>query len=230
MGKTIEKDIVFVTDFVCPFCIVGKEALKQALAELNSTVQVQVYPYELTEEPKEQVDTFHDEERKAHYTVLEEPARELGLNITVPPAVTPRPYTRLAFEGWHYAKDRGREEKYADLVYHAYFTDQRDIGQMEVLVDLAGQAGLDQTDFRKALLDGTYYQVQRDAVAYAKNELAVKHVPTIYVGDKEIVLRTYTKEEMIRALTDATEVPNRDASEEGVHFGCSPDGCKLPGF
>lgn len=223
MGKTVEKDIMFVTDFVCPFCIVGKEALKQALDEVGSTAKVQVYPYELTEEPKERVDTFHDEKRKEHYKVLEEPAKQLGLNITVPPAVVPRPYTRLAFEGWHYAKDKGREEIYADLVYHAYFTDQKDIGRMEVLVELAGQAGLDKEEFRQTLLDGTYYQAQRDAVAYAKNELKVKHVPTIYIGGKEVTLRTYTKEEMIQILTDSLEAPDEEAG-----FGCSPDGCRLP--
>lgn len=225
MDKLAEKKIVFVTDFVCPYCIVGKEALKQALEELESKVKVQVYPYELTEEPKERVDTFHDETRRSHYTVLEEPAKKLGLDITVPPAVVPRPYTRLAFEGWHYAKSKGLEEKYADLVYHAYFTDQRDIGEIEVLVELAGRAGLDQNEFRQTLLDGTYYQAQRNAVAYAKKELKVNHVPTIYIDGKEVGLRDYTKEEMIQILTDSMEAPAEDTG-----FGCGPDGCRIPIF
>ena len=62
-------------------------------------------PFELTEEPKERVDTYHDETRKAHYQILKEPAGQLGLAMKLPPAVVPRPYTRLAFEGWYFAKE-----------------------------------------------------------------------------------------------------------------------------
>lgn len=220
MEKSAETDIVFVTDFVCPFCIVAKEALTQALARVGSHAKIQVYPFELTEEPKERVDTFHDEKRKEHYKILEEPARNLGLNITVPPAVVPRPYTRLAFEGWHYAKDKGLEEVYADLVYHAYFSDQRDIGRIDVLVELAGQAGLDQEDFRLALQNGTYYQAQREAVSYARQVLGVKHVPTIYIGGKEIRLHTFTADELVQILIDAAGI-----QEDSVGFHCTPDGC-----
>ena len=96
-------DIVFVTDFVCHYCLVATEALAKALKETGLEARIRLCPMELTEEPARQVDTYHDEKRRAGYQVLEEPARQLGLDMKLPPAVVPRPYTRLAFEGWHMA-------------------------------------------------------------------------------------------------------------------------------
>ena len=90
-------DILFVTDFVCPYCLVAKEALNQALKEGGVKAKIRIYPLELTEEPKERIDTYHDQNRKERYQVLKKPAEELGLAMKFPPAVVPRPYTKAGF-------------------------------------------------------------------------------------------------------------------------------------
>ena len=72
-------DILFVTDFVCPYCLVAKVALEEALRETGLEAQVRVQPLELTPEPRERVDTCHDEARKKRYQILVEPARALGI-------------------------------------------------------------------------------------------------------------------------------------------------------
>lgn len=194
------KEIIFVTDFVCPYCIVAKAALKEALKETGIKARIITQPYELTEEPHERVDTYHDEERKSRYRVLEEPARQLGLDAKFPPAVCPRPYTRLAFEGFHFAQERGYGDAYSDLMYHAYFIDEKDIGDLEVLTELAGSLGLDQNEFKEALTSGTYTEKEKEAVSYSKNELKITCVPTLFINGKRIILQEYTKEELVRLL------------------------------
>lgn len=212
-------NILFVTDYVCPYCLVAKEALKQALEETGIEAQILMQPLELTEEPKERVDTYHDETRKAHYQILVEPARQLGLDMKLPPAVVPRPYTRLAFEGWYFARKFGLEDAYSDRMYRAYFIDEKDIGDLEVLVSLAESIGLDPAEYRKALLAGTYSKEEKEDVAYSRNVLQVKGIPAIYINGQKAVLQTYTKEEMIGILTQQEEI-----SGEGG-FSCGPDGC-----
>lgn len=212
-------NILFITDYVCPYCLVAKEALVQALAETGLEADIQMQPFELTEEPKERVDTWHDEVRRSHYQILVEPARQLGLDMKLPPQVIPRPYTRLAFEGWYYAKEKGCSDAYSDLVYRAYFIDEKDIGDMAVLTELAAGLGLEQEDFRAALEAGTYTEALKSAVAYAKNELQIRSVPTIFINGQKISLQTYTKEELITILTQQEGV-----SAEGG-FCCGPDGC-----
>lgn len=212
-------NILFVTDYVCPYCLVAKEALKQALEETGIEAQILMQPLELTEEPRERVDTWHDETRRAHYQVLVEPAKQLGLDMKLPPAVVPRPYTRLAFEGWYFARKYGLEDAYSDLMYRAYFIEEKDIGDPEVLVSLAERIGLDPEEYRKALLSGTYSKEEKEDVSYSKNVLQVKGIPAIYINGQKAALQTYTKEEMVRILTQQEEI-----SGEGG-FSCGPDGC-----
>lgn len=193
-------DILFVTDFVCPYCLVAKEALRQSLEELGMEAEITLQPLELTAEPEPRVDTCHDERRKAHYQLLVEPCKELGLDMKLPPNICPRPYTRLAFEGYFYAKEQGKGEVYGDKVYRAYFIDDKDIGDMELLSDLAAESGLDREDFKQALIDGIYGKEEKEAVRHSREDLKVKSVPTIYIDGKEITLKTYTKTEMTGIL------------------------------
>lgn len=194
------KEIVFVTDFVCPYCLVAKAALEEALKETGILAKIRMQPLELTEETEEAVDTYHDEKRKSRYQVLVEPARQLGLDMKFPPAISPRPYTRLAFEGWYFAEEKGCGDAYSDLMYRAYFIDEKDIGDPEVLTGLAGSIGLDQAAFRDALTRGVYSAREKEAVSYSRNVLKVEGVPTIYIDGEKVELQEYTKEEMVRIL------------------------------
>lgn len=213
-------EILFVSDYVCPYCLVAKETLKQTLELSGLSAGITWQPFELTPEPAERVDTYHDEQRRAHYQILAEPCKDLGLDMKLPPKVIPRPYTRLAFEGWHYAKEKGRGEAYNDLVYRAYFIDEQDIGRIPVLADLARRAGLDGDDFTAALENGTYREVQRQAAQYAKEVLKPRGVPTIYIDGEKVELHDYSKAEMLRILNDRASVL------DGPGFSCGQDGCE----
>lgn len=210
-------EILFISDYVCPYCLVAKEALHRALEKLGLEAPITYQPHELTPEPKERVDTYHDQRRRANYQILVEPCRQMNLDMNLPPKVIPRPYTRLAFEGWFYACDHGKGEAYNDLVYRAYFIQEQDIGQLDVLSDLAKQVGLDHKDFRQALETGRYTQKEQEAVRYTREVLKPKGVPTIYVDGREITLNDYTEGEMLQALNDA-------AFSTSGRF-CGMDGC-----
>lgn len=88
-------DIQFISDYVCPYCLVAKQALKVALAQTGLEAEITWLPFELTPEPKERVDTYHDEARRAHYQILKEPCVQLGLDMKLPPNVIPRPYLKV---------------------------------------------------------------------------------------------------------------------------------------
>lgn len=211
-------EILFISDYVSPYCLVAKEALRQALEAAEIQAHITWQPLELTPEPRERVDTYHDARRRAGYQVLVEPCRQLGLDMKLPPMVIPRPYTRLAFEGWYYACDHGCGEAYNDLVYRAYFLKELDIGQSEVLADLAEEAGLNRQDFLLALAQGTYTTREQEAVRYAREELKPTGVPTIYIDGTKVQLSTYTVSEMMALLNDA-------AFQSGPSFSCGPEGC-----
>lgn len=211
-------DILFVTDFVCPYCLVAKAALEEALKETGIDAHIRIQPMELTPEPKERVDVCHDEERKARYQVLVEPAKSLGLDMKLPPAVCPRPYTRLAFEGLFFSRDNHREEEYSHRVYLAYFEKEQDIGDLDVLCAIAEDAGLDRAKFRRALETGVYTEQVKEASHYSRNVLQVTGIPAIYLDGRRISPETYTKEEMMRLLMEGQEDP-------AAGMCCGIDGC-----
>ena len=214
-------DILFISDFVCPYCLVAKEALKQALAETGLNADITWQPFELTPEPRERVDTFHDEKRKAKYQVLFAPCAKLGLEMKLPPKVVPRPYTRLAFEGWYFACEKGLGDAYNDLIYRAYFMEELDIGEIPVLAALAQRIGLDPAAFTAALENGVYTQREKEAVAYARNVLQPKGVPTVYINGEKVTLPGYTKEDMIHLLNEQAA----KYDDEDFGFSCGIDGC-----
>lgn len=211
-------EILFITDYVCPYCLVAKDALSRALARTGIEAAIIWQPHELTPEPNPRVDTYHDERRKAGYQVLVEPCRQLGLDMKLPPKVIPRPYTRLAYEGYFYACDHGKGEQYNDRVYRAYFIDELDIGTIEVLESIAVSVGLDGADFRAALEQGTYTERERETVRYSREVLKPKGIPTLYIDGREVKLKDYTEAEMIRILNDAS-------FQVTGGFSCGPNGC-----
>ena len=210
-------EILFITDYVCPYCLVAKVALEQALEATGLEANITYQPLELTPEPRERVDTWNDPRRRAGYKVLEEPCKKLDLPMKLPPHVIPRPYTRLAFEGWYFACDHGKGDQYADAMYRAYFMEELDIGDMAVLSSIAARLGLDADAFTAALEAGTYSKAEKEAVDYARNVLKPTGVPTIYIDGKKVELTEYTTEEMIRLLQGAS------GSEGG--FCCGEHGC-----
>lgn len=212
-------EITFISDYVCPYCLVAKEALKEALIETGMEAKITWVPYELTQEPRERVDTYSDPVRRARYKVLDEPCKKLGLDMKLPPHVVPRPYTRMAFEGWFYACDQEKGDVYNDMMYRAYFMDEKDIGDIDVLVELAGKIGLDKADFRAALEEGRYTEKEKEAVALGRSQYEINGVPTIYINGVKVGLQEFTMEEMIRLLG---EQYNEDMDGG---FGCGPEGC-----
>jgi len=197
--------ITFISDYVCPYCLVAKEALRQALKNLGLQAEIEFLPFELTPEPLERVDTWSDEKRREGYRVLEAPCAELGLPMKLPPQVVPRPYTRPAFEGWFYAAEQGAGDAYNDAVYRAYFMEEKDIGEPEVLAAIAESVGLDRADFLAALASGRYTAAEKAAVQQTIETYHPKYVPYIFVDGERLRIKNYTLTEMIALLTARTE-------------------------
>lgn len=65
-------------------------------------------------------------------------------------------YSLKALEASEYAKERGAFWPFHRAVYRAYWEELRDIGQDEVLADVARAAGLEWEPLAEALSKGTY--------------------------------------------------------------------------
>lgn len=112
-------------------------------------------------------------------------ARQMGIPIRLPP-VSPQPHTGLAFEGLQFAKQHGRATEYNHAVFVAFFQQGKDIGNIDVLEEIAGEVGLDKAGFRRALQEHAYRDQHRKLLREAYEDLNITAVPTIMIGEKRL--------------------------------------------
>jgi len=75
-------------------------------------------------------------------------AAKLGVKMRMPSVV---PRTRLAHEAAAWARANGQADALHDAIFRAFFERSADIGQIEVLADLAANVGLDSADLKHSL-------------------------------------------------------------------------------
>lgn len=171
-------------DYVCPFCFLGEIPFEAALE--GKDIQVEWRPFELRPSPSEPLDPIHDPPKLRAWQQFIEPAsQKLGVFMKLP-QISPHPYTGLAFEGFHFAAERGKGKEYNDRVFKAFFQEEKNIGDLEVLTALAVEVGLEEGAFRTALQQGTYRKVQEKALHHAYAEARIDSVPTFIIGGKRL--------------------------------------------
>ena len=89
--------------------------------------------------------------------------------------------SRLAQELAKWAESKGIDGKIHDLLFRAYFVELKNIGQPEILIELAAQAGLP-TDEAMEVLVSRSFKDKVDADWRRCADLGVTAVPTFVCG------------------------------------------------
>ena len=172
------------SDYVCPFCYLGKAPLEEAIE--GKDVEVEWMPFELRPYPTEPLDPVHDPaKRRLWETTITPYAKRWGVDMKLPD-VSPHPYTHLAFEGYQYAKEYGKGNEYNARVLQAFFKEEQNIGDIDILTRLAGEVGLNEAEFKKALETRKYREAHKEALQHAYVEAGITAVPTFVIGDQVI--------------------------------------------
>ncbi|NFG60807.1 DsbA family protein [Clostridium sp. CMCC3677] len=186
-------NIKVYSDFVCPFCFLGKETLSQAVK--GKDVNIQWMPFELRPEPSPRIDPWKDSSKLNSWNNFIEPmAKKLGIDMKLP-KLSPHPYTNLAFEGYHYAVEFGKGNEYVERVFRGFFEEELDIGKVEILSKLAEEIGLNKEKFSEVLNTRKYKDKQEEVLKQAYEESNITAVPTIFIGD-EVVQGITSKENL----------------------------------
>ena len=73
--------------------------------------------------------------------------------------------SRQALEASEYARDKGHFDSFHSRVFRAYFIETLDIGDLDVILGLAREDGLDSDDLRRALKEKQYQRASRRSEA-----------------------------------------------------------------
>ena len=171
------------SDYVCPFCYLAEFPLREAVR--GKDVEVEWMPFELRPFPNETLRPEGDYLQRAWTNSVYPIARRMGVPITLP-TVSPQPHTHLAFEGFQFAKEHGKGGEYNHRVLSAFFVESRDIGDIGVLTKLAGEVGLNETEFEEALTSRKYREAHQRALRHAYEEAGGTGVPMFVIGDQTL--------------------------------------------
>lgn len=171
------------SDYVCPFCYLAEFPLREAVR--GKDVEVEWMPFELRPYPNETLRPEGGYLQRAWTNSVYPIARQMGVPIKLP-TVSPQPHTHLAFEGFQFAKEYGKGGEYSHRVLAAFFVESQDIGNINVLTKLAGEAGLNEKDFEEALKSRKYRELHQQALRHAYEEAGGSGVPMFMIGDQTL--------------------------------------------
>ena len=107
--------------------------------------------------------------------------------------------TRPAHEGAKYAEAHGAGDAYHWAAFKAYFEDGRDLGDIDVLVDIAEEIDLDTEAFREAVEENRY----RDEVLAEEQwamQSGIRGVPAFIFDDKYLLTGVRPPEQLARVI------------------------------
>ena len=112
------------------------------------------------------------------YEALRQKGRGLGVSFG---DLTLLANSRLAMQASEFARDQGKFAAFHEALFHAYFTELRDIGDMEVITDIARQVTLDTRELEAALHENRYLP-RLQAVTEEARRLNITAAPTFLVN------------------------------------------------
>ena len=188
--------IDIVSDVVCPWCAIGYKKLSEAMTQLDDQISFEVNwkPYELHPEiPKEGFD------KKEYYKIkfgessgsndkfnfISEEGKKVGLEFNFKKSKN-LPNTFLAHRLLWLCRSKDMQDVLAEALFHAYFTDGRDVGNTDELIEISTENGLNREEIKE------FFQtnIGHEEVLREENrarEMNIFSVPT-YIFNKKYLL------------------------------------------
>ncbi|HET6756368.1 MAG TPA: DsbA family protein [Burkholderiales bacterium] len=171
------------SDYVCPFCYLEVPFIERLREEFEPGLQVYWHAFELRPEPCQRLIPM------ANICIASGINRSIrwrqrGMTLKLPPV---QPRSRRAFELAEFARAKGRFDETHRALFKAFFEDGRDLNNIEVLLEIGAEVGLDTKHLRAALEQGTYLERVIDDERQAQ-ELDISAVPTTKVRRADAAL------------------------------------------
>ncbi|WP_135805774.1 DsbA family oxidoreductase [Halorussus marinus] len=178
--------VTVYSDYVCPFCYLGRESLREYRASREGDLEVDWHPFDLRSgkrNPDGTIDhsvedgkgeDYYEQARENVRRLQEEygveMAQEIATDVDSLPAQIASYYvkTNRDYETWL---------AFDVAIFEALWQDGADIGDADLLVDLAEEAGVDGAEIQSALDDERLREAVRAKFTEAQQQ-GVTGVPT----------------------------------------------------
>ncbi|MGG4488438.1 DsbA family oxidoreductase [Metabacillus idriensis] len=233
------------SDFVCPFCYIGKRRLEEALAGFlhKDQVEVEYKSFELDQNAPLNSGKTIDEALASKYGMTIEQAKEANAGIAqqaksaglkfrfdeMKPTNTFDAH-RLA----KFAKTQGKEGDLTENLLYAYFTDNKNLGDQDTLADLAEASGLERKEALEVLGDKTAYASEVRNDEEIAQQYGIGGVPYLVINQKYAISGAQRAETFTSALKKVWEEENPAPKLQDLTGGlgddafCADGSCAAP--
>lgn len=221
------------SDYVCPFCYIGKRTLEQALEKsgYSSQAEISFKAYEL--DPNTPIDStvsvYEGLAKKTGQTVEQTKkmtegvaahARTVGLEYDFDNMLHINTFTTHRLVKW--AETQGKEAALAELLMKNYFIEGKNVSDQQILEDAAEAVGLPREQATKVITSAQFEQEVRADIEEAR-QIGVQGVPFFVVNRKYAISGAQPVDAFVEALEQIGE-------EEGIRPALKPLGQKKTQF
>jgi predicted DsbA family dithiol-disulfide isomerase len=231
------------SDYVCPFCYIGKRRLEMALAQFphKDQVEVEFKSFELDpNSPRNTGESIHEvlakkygmsvEQAKQSNRGVGQQAASVGLTFNFDEMKPTNTFDahRLA----KFAKTLGKEKELSEKLLYAYFTESKHIGDHETLADIAVSSGLDREKALAVLQDQNAFASEVKLDEALAQQYGVRGVPFFVINQKYAISGAQPLETFTGALQKVWEEESASPVFEDLStdedVSCADGSCVIP--
>ncbi|GLV67536.1 DSBA oxidoreductase [Bacillus mycoides] len=233
------------SDFVCPFCYIGKRRLETALEQFphRDDVEVEFKSFELDPNTPVYSGTSINEVLASKYGIsIEEANRNniqlgnhaasMGLNFNFEEMKPTNTFDahRLA----KFAKEQGKEKEITENLLFAYFTESQNLSDVETLATIAENSGIDKQEALNIINNKSAYANDVRVDEAIAQQYRITGVPYFIVNQKYAISGAQPLETFVGALQQVWEEENPApklqelSADGGSDFSCTDGSCSVP--
>lgn len=227
------------SDVMCPFCYIGKRRFEKSLenSPLKDKIEIEWKSFLLN--PTMQTDTsisINDylaqhkgmpvEQANALNAQVTQMAAEEGLVFNFDKSVVANSFRAHVLT--HFAKQFGKQDAVEELLFQSYFTEGKNIDDIEVLKDIAKQVGVNAEVYEKAVAEGSLDdEVKMDM--HEARQIGVQGVPFFVYDRKYAVSGAQPVELFFQTLQKAYSEWQTGNTSIQIENGTDAPSCGLEG-
>lgn len=187
--------IDIISDVVCPWCIVGYRQLAEALDATGTAHEIHWHPFELNPKMPPEGQNLGEhitekygstrEQSLENRTRLTDIGTGLGFEFNFSDDMRMH-NTFNAHQLIHWADTQNLGHALKQALFSAYFTDQRDLSDIDALVEVAREAGLDAAEAKAVLEEQRYADDVRQKESFWVQQ-GIQGVPAMVFDRKHLV-------------------------------------------
>jgi len=193
MTEQSPETLVVYSDYLCPFCYLGKESLEAYLEE-EADYEVEWRPFDIQgtkRRPDGTLDHDADDGKGEAYFErvrrnVERLSEEYGVEMSMdlPDEIDSWNAQKVALA---VEEDRDREtfSAFHEAVFRALWEDNRDIGDPEVLVEIGASVGIDEDEVRSAV-ESEQLDEELERRFDEAHRRGITGIPTFIYGDHAV--------------------------------------------